>query len=95
LIRPIRSVLNEAADRLAAEIAASVREAGFRFVDTRAAFKRHRICGPDKDWLHGITLKRKGGRRTLATSPSTFHPNAAGQVGYARAIAAANRDVFR
>lgn len=95
LIRPIRAVLNQAADRLAGELAAAVREAGFRYVDVRAPFKRHRICGPATDWLHGITLERKRGRRMLETSPSTFHPNAAGQNGYARAIAAGNRDVFR
>jgi hypothetical protein len=56
----------------------------------------HRVCSPGRDWIHGVTLKRDGnGNLKFEPSPSTFHPNAYGQAGFARVIASASRDVFR
>jgi hypothetical protein len=43
-----------------------------------------------------VTLKRDGnGNLKFEPSPSTFHPNAHGQAGFARLIATGSRDVFR
>jgi lysophospholipase L1-like esterase len=92
LTRGARADLRKAAGRLDGEIAAVARRFGFRFVDPRAAFDDHRICGPAADWLHGVTFGRNG---EPAISPQTFHPNPSGQRGFADAIADANRDVFR
>jgi hypothetical protein len=47
---------------------------------------------PGGDWIHGVTIGH-GGEPVL--SATTFHPNRSGQRGYADAIAAAHRDVFR
>jgi lysophospholipase L1-like esterase len=92
LTRGARADLRKAAARLDGEIAGIARRSGFRFVDPRAAFDDHRICGPAQDWFHGVTFGRNGESRI---SPQTFHPNPAGQRGFADVIAAANRDVFR
>jgi hypothetical protein len=37
---------------------------------------------------------RDDGKLKEPIAPQTFHPNRAGQAGYANAVAAANRDVF-
>ncbi len=91
LTRGARADLREAAEQLNAEIRATARSFRFRFVDPRRAFNDHRICGPAEDWIHGLTLGRKG---KPLLSPITFHPNREGQRGYAEVIAAANRDIF-
>jgi lysophospholipase L1-like esterase len=92
LTRGARADLRKAAEQLDGEIGAIARSFGFRFVDPRGAFDDHRICGPKEDWIHGVTFGR-GGEPVL--SATTFHPNPSGQRGFADAIAAANRDVFR
>jgi hypothetical protein len=74
------------------EIGTIARSFGFRFVDPRGAFDDHRICGSAEDWIHGVTFGRNGGP---LISAQTFHPNPAGQRGFADAIAGANHDVFR
>jgi lysophospholipase L1-like esterase len=89
--RRARSDLREAAGRLDDLIKQLALQAGFRFVDPRPAFDDHRICGPKQDWIHGVT-RRDG--KVIETALQTFHPNQAGQAGYANAIAAANRDIF-
>jgi lysophospholipase L1-like esterase len=92
LTRGARADLRKGAERLDGEIGAIARSFGFRFVDPRAAFDAHRICGPAADWFHGVTFGRNG---EPVLSPQTFHPTPDGQRGFANAIAAANRDVFR
>ena len=92
LTRGARADLRKAAEQLDGEIGAIARGVGLRFVDPRAAFKDHRICGPAADWLHGVTFGRDD---EPVISPQTFHPNPSGQRGFADAIAASNRDVFR
>lgn len=95
LTRGAREDLRVAAERLDAEIAAIVQQFGFRFVDPREIYGPHRICGPDDDWLHGITVRKTGPDAwDMELSPSTFHPNRLGQAGFARAIARANPDIF-
>jgi lysophospholipase L1-like esterase len=91
LTRGARADLRTGAQQLDEAIQGVTRRYGFRFVDPRAAFKNHRICSAGRDWIHGITLEHG----ELKLSPSTFHPNAAGQAGLAAAIAAANTDIFR
>jgi lysophospholipase L1-like esterase len=92
LTRGARSDLRRAAGQLDGEIGTIARSFGLRFVDPRGAFDDHRICGPAEDWIHGVTFGRNG---EPLISPQTFHPNPSGQRGFADAIAAANRDVFR
>ena len=91
LTRGARSNLREGAEQLDAAIKGVAERFGFRFVDPREAYKNHRICSAGRDWLHGVTLERD----RPAFSPSTFHPNIAGQAGFADLLAATNRDVFR
>jgi lysophospholipase L1-like esterase len=90
LTRGARSDLREGAEALDDTIRGVAERFGFRFVDPRAAFKNHRICSAGRDWLHGVTLERG----ELAISPSTFHPNGAGQAGFASLLALTNRDIF-
>ena len=91
LTRGARSNLREGAEKLDAAIKGVAERFGFRFVDPREAYRNHRICSAGRDWLHGVTLERD----RPAFSPSTFHPNIAGQAGFADLLVATNRDVFR
>jgi hypothetical protein len=92
LARGARSDLRKAAGQLDGEIGTMARRFGFRFVDPSGAFNDHRICGPARDWFHGVTFGR---HHEPLVSPQTFHPNPAGQRGLADAIASANHDLFR
>jgi len=60
--------LNRAGNVLNSVLAARASAHGFTFVDPRARFKGHEVCG-DPQWINGLTLP-------LVES---FHPNATGQ----------------
>jgi hypothetical protein len=60
-----------------------------QFVDPRKAFKNHRVCSDGTDWINGLTLSGWG------FAKESFHPNAAGQLGLANAIAKAEPGIFR
>lgn len=56
------------------------------YVDVAEAFTSHNVCGSGRPWLNGVLLAPT---TTPSLDPATFHPNAAGQRAYARAVAAA------
>lgn len=85
--RAERVLLNQAADRLDALIAAVARKRGLRFVDPRAAFAAHGVCSADR-WLTPYAKEEDKWN-------ASFHPNLAGQRALASLIAARNRDLFR
>jgi hypothetical protein len=49
------------------------------FIDLAKAFEGHELCGDGEAWLNDATREGWG--------PTSYHPNAAGQKGYAEAIA--------
>jgi lysophospholipase L1-like esterase len=73
-----QSALNATADLLDTTIAARAAAHGFVFADPRSAWNHHAICD-DTEWLNGLSNP---------TSES-YHPNRAGQTGYAGVVAAA------
>lgn len=56
------------------------------YVDVADAFTSHNVCGSGTPWLNGVLLAPT---TPPSLDPATFHPNAAGQKAYARAVAAA------
>lgn len=70
--------LNDAADQFAQVIEQSCAAAGLPFVDVRDAFAQHEICDPSP-WIHDVVWP----------IDASFHPNAAGQLGYAARVGAA------
>jgi lysophospholipase L1-like esterase len=73
-----QSALNATADLLDTTIAGRAAAHGFAFADPRAAWTHHAICDA-AEWLNGLSNP---------TSES-YHPNRAGQAGYADEVAAA------
>jgi lysophospholipase L1-like esterase len=74
-----RSSINHGADTLATVLADRVVAAGFTFLDAKARFAGHGICGPDP-WLNDLNLSRLN---------ESYHPNARGQSeGYLAALTA-------
>jgi lysophospholipase L1-like esterase len=72
-----RTILNQAADDLAAGIADRATAAGFTFVDARPFFAGHGICS-SSPWINGLTL---------FPAVNSFHPNASGYAnGYLPAL---------
>ncbi|GLI03195.1 SGNH/GDSL hydrolase family protein [Phytohabitans aurantiacus] len=72
--------LNAAADLLAVTTRDRAAAHGFGFVDARAHFTGHAVCD-DVEWLNG----------TSNPLSESYHPNRAGQTGYAAAVEAALR----
>lgn len=72
--------LNAAADLLATTTAARAAANGIRFVDPRAAFNGHTVCG-NPEWING----------TSWPLGESYHPNKAGQLGYAGLVESALR----
>jgi lysophospholipase L1-like esterase len=66
-----RAAINQSADVLADTIASRAAAFGFTFVDGRAAFAGHEICGSAAQWLNSVTWP----------IDESYHPNAAGQSG--------------
>lgn len=95
LTRGARVNFNNATGRLDDLIKRIARQHHFRFVDPRPAFQDHAVCGPKGDWIGGLPISQLPD--TLRGHPpiTVFHPNRSGQAGYADAIAAQNRDIFR
>lgn len=75
LTAPIRGQLDQLADLLDADIQQAASDAGATYVDVRAAFAWHGVCGATP-YINGLT----------AELSSAFHPNAAGQQVYAAAL---------
>ncbi|WP_168801627.1 SGNH/GDSL hydrolase family protein [Glycomyces buryatensis] len=69
-----QAALNDLADLLNATTAEVAEAHGFPFADPREAFADHAICSEDP-WLLGHV-----------TDEASFHPNAAGQAGYAEVV---------
>jgi lysophospholipase L1-like esterase len=70
--------LNATADLLDSVTAAAASAAGFTFSDPRTAFTGHAICS-SSPWINNLTWPLD----------DSFHPNKAGQVGYAGVVAPA------
>ncbi|MGW0433618.1 SGNH/GDSL hydrolase family protein [Micromonospora sp. NPDC003197] len=70
--------LNSAADLLATTLQARAAAHGFGFVDARGPFTGHAVCD-DVEWLNGTSLPIR----------ESYHPNRAGQAGYANLVDAA------
>lgn len=66
------SRLNAAVDELSGLIQQRTHAAGFRFVDSRPAFMGHAVCD-STEWINGLSWPIN----------ESFHPNRAGNVGYA------------
>ncbi|NYJ76037.1 SGNH/GDSL hydrolase family protein [Allobranchiibius huperziae] len=64
--------INSATDDLDSLISTKARAAGFTFVDPRAAFTGHAVCD-STEWINGLS-------NPIVDS---YHPNKAGNVGYA------------
>ncbi|MGH3734429.1 MAG: SGNH/GDSL hydrolase family protein [Micromonosporaceae bacterium] len=75
-----QSELNKTADLLASVTYGRASAYGFRFVDSRSAFLRHAVCD-DVEWINGASWPVM----------ESYHPNRAGQVGYANLVEAAMR----
>ena len=71
--------LDGAADVIDGVIAREARIYGFHFVDPRAAFDNHSVCG-HPPWLN---------RASIPHRTETYHPNVAGHQAYARLVEAA------
>ncbi|MGB3258227.1 MAG: SGNH/GDSL hydrolase family protein [Ornithinimicrobium sp.] len=66
------SRLNSATDELDGVIRTSSLSAGFDYVDPRSAFRNHAVCD-DREWINGLSFP----------IIESYHPNRAGNVGYA------------
>jgi hypothetical protein len=74
-----RAAINQSSDVLAETIADRAAAFGFTFVDGRATFATHEICGSAAQWLHSFTFP----------IDESYHPNVAGQSdGYYAALKA-------
>jgi lysophospholipase L1-like esterase len=73
-----QAALNATADLLDATTAARAAAHGFAFLDPRGAWTHHAICD-DAEWLNGLSNP----------TAESYHPNRAGQAGYADEVAAA------
>jgi hypothetical protein len=87
---PAASNFDNATDRVDDLIERWASKYHFRYVDPRAAFANHGVCGRAGDWIGGLPATQ-----VLHPPITTFHPNHSGQAGYANAIASANPDIFR
>lgn len=63
-------------------IRAAASEAHVRFVDVRDEFKDHELCSPHGEWIDFLVAPHRSPRAIFGS----FHPNAAGQRAYARAL---------
>lgn len=72
------SSLNNATDELDSLIRTTSTSAGFDYVDPRTAFLGHAVCD-DREWINGLSLP----------IIESYHPNRAGNVGYANVFAPA------
>ncbi|MEQ7125501.1 SGNH/GDSL hydrolase family protein [Actinopolymorpha sp. B11F2] len=72
--------LNATADLLATTIRARAAAHGFAFADARSAYTGHSVCD-DAEWINGLS-------NPIGES---YHPNRAGQVGYANLVESALR----
>lgn len=69
-------MLNAYTDRLNRVIAQRARANGAKFIDATRAFTGHGVCS-NAPWLNGY----------MPNVLEAFHPNVAGQAGYARLVA--------
>jgi lysophospholipase L1-like esterase len=71
-----RQLLNDTADLLNARISAQAAAAGFAYADPTSAFLGHAVCD-EPEWINGLS------------NPiiESYHPNRAGQDGYAALVA--------
>jgi hypothetical protein len=73
--------LNNSAGHLDGVLSQAAAQAGVNFVDPRAAFVGHGVCGSGGAWINGMSNDSGGGGGFLPIVGS-FHPNAKGQIGY-------------
>ncbi|HEX6077947.1 MAG TPA: SGNH/GDSL hydrolase family protein [Micromonosporaceae bacterium] len=67
--------LNKTADLLSTTIQGRAQAAGFIYVDARPAYTGHAVCD-DVEWINGASWPLS----------ESYHPNRAGQVGYANLV---------
>ncbi len=70
--------INGLADQFNQIIECAALDAGVEFVNVLTPFVGHDVCAPSQRWLHGIN--------GVAHDNERFHPNLAGQIGYAGAL---------
>jgi hypothetical protein len=73
-----QAALNATADLLDSTIAGRASAHGFGFVDARTGFAHHAICD-DVEWINGLS----------DPTSESYHPNRAGQAGYATLVLSA------
>lgn len=78
-----RTFLNEMADYLNAIIHRAAANAGIDFVAVDEHFRGHEVCGPDGEWINGISPTVQIPGSIIAAQDKTFHPNESGQREYA------------
>ncbi|MGH9130773.1 MAG: hypothetical protein ACRDWV_03680 [Acidimicrobiales bacterium] len=102
LLRPLltpadQSFLNKAARQLDGVVKQAANQAGVNFIDPRAVFGGHGVCGNKGAWIHGLSIASGTGgsqsctfmlfgRCRIGALPiiGSFHPNRYGQAdGYA------------
>jgi lysophospholipase L1-like esterase len=71
------ALINAYTDRLNAVIKTRAETSGLKFADATAAFQGHAACAP-RPWVNGFLAPPRTGE--------SFHPNDAGNVGYARLV---------
>ncbi len=69
--------INDLGDELNTAMQCAAAEVGLAYVDVRGAFVGHDVCAGGQRWLHGVKF---------FNDSESFHPNLAGQVGYALAV---------
>ena len=70
-----QAALNATADLLDGTIAGRAAAHGFGFADPRSAYLQHAICD-DAEWINGLS----------EPTAESYHPNRAGQAGYATVV---------
>jgi alpha-tubulin suppressor-like RCC1 family protein/lysophospholipase L1-like esterase len=73
--------IRQLSTQLDSEVSQAAREAGVNYVEASSTFAGHGLCGTGDPWLNGI-----GDTNHWYNIFGSFHPNAAGQAGYAQAF---------
>lgn len=82
----VQRFLRDAAVDLRDVLRAAAARAGFQFLDVMPAFAGHEVC-TRHPWIRPLKLSLRQLRRfKLPFDYGSFHPNAAGQAAYARAL---------
>jgi GDSL-like Lipase/Acylhydrolase family len=81
---PEQRFLNDVAIRMDSLISSAAAGEGVWYDSVLAEFRDHAICGSGGEWISGLTLKRGGALPRV--DEQSYHPNFAGQRGYALSL---------